>query len=191
MKALTTLHDEISSIYGYLVEVSAALATWNGFLKDQLRSSSGMTQRPFYFGKGDPNDPDAEYQHVRTWGDLVSATGEDGDTFLAHRRNVVVLVAVAWEAYRKRIADECGLREPDVTSELFADLTRCRNAIVHGGGLRRNAKVLPFFRKGDTITLTKDQIDTIFRMLVVDLNRIGREFYDSDPGFRFDKRLNP
>ena len=192
MKELANLHKEIINTYGYMVEVAAALAQWNGFLKKQMRSRHSMRQRRFFFGKGDPNEPEATYQHVRTWGDLVAASEKNGATFVVHYRNVLVLVVASWELYRKRIAHECNVEENGVTSDLFHDLNRARQAIVHGSGkLRDRPKVVPFLRQGAKVTLAGDQMDSIFRMVIDELNRIGTQYYGSHPHFSFDKQLSP
>ena len=110
---------------------------------------------------------------------------------MIHRRSVIVVLVASWEdRFCKRIADECGIAKDDVTSDLFHDLNRYRQAILHASGkLREDAKLLRFFRREDRVALTEDQMDSIFRMIIDELNRIGTEFYDSNPGFDFDKRL--
>ena len=45
------------------------------------------------------------------------------------------------------------------------------------------------FKRGDEVTLTNDQMDTIFREIIDELNRIGTELYGKNPRFSFDKQL--
>ncbi len=191
MKELAKFHDEIIDIYGYMVQVSAAIFQWNKLLCSQIKSRGTTQRNTMFFGKDDPNMPDAKFQYKRTFGELIAASAEDGITSVVHRRSVIVLVVASWEdRYRKRIADECGLLKNDITSDLFRDLNRYRQAILHAGGrLNGKPKVLPFFRQGDKIALTNDQMDSIFRMLIGDLNRLGMALYGRSPGFSFDKHL--
>ena len=80
----------------------------------------------------------------------------------------------------------------DVQSDVFHDLNKYRQAILHRSNrLGSKPKALPYFKEGDEVSPTSDQIELIFRGLIDDeLNRIGREYYHTDLGFRFDKRLN-
>ena len=192
MKELTHFHDEILDIYGYMVQVGAAIGKWQKLLSAQIASRQTTLRNTMFFGNSDPNTPGAKYQYKRTLRDLIDASSKTGITSVIHRRSVVVLVVASWEdRYRKRIADECGLAKNDVTSDVFHDLNRYRQAILHASGkLQKEPKALRFFRKGDEVALTDDQMDSIFRNLIDELNRIGTEIYGKNPRFSFDKQLN-
>lgn len=191
MRELIEFHQEVVDIYGYLVQVNAAIGRWRKFL---VESATGPTtlRHTFYFGRGDPNRPRAKYQYKRSFGDLITAADNQGVTSVLHRRSVIVLLVATWEdRYRSRIASECGLAKNDITSDLFRDLNRYRQAILHAGGkLRDEPLVLSHFAKGDEVSLTSDHMDSIFRMVIDELNRLGTDFYGTDPGFAFDKSLN-
>ena len=195
MKALIELHNELVEIYGYQLQVAAAINGWRDRVNQMVDNGSGTSPaNTMFFGRGpgDPNSPDAEYQYRATFGDLIAASEKFGINSVLHRRYIVVLVAVAWERYRKRIARECNEKCTNaVESAVFGDLTKYRNAILHKSNrLRATPDVLRYFAKGDEVSPTPDQIDSIFRDLTDELNRIGRKYYDTDPGFAFSKRLN-
>ena len=191
MKELENFHDEIIDIYGYMVQVGAAIGQWNKLLISQIGSHQTTPDNAMFFGKDNPSRPGARYQYKRSFKELVTASSKDGITSVVHRRSVVVLLVASWEdRYRKRIANECGLTKDDLTSDLFHDLNRYRQAILHASGkLRAKPKILPFFHRGDRVSLTDDQMDSIFRLLIDELNRIGTEFYGRNPAFDLDKRL--
>ena len=191
-RQVTSYHDEIIDLYGYNVQASAAIGQWHAFLKRQIRAARSKRRSTFLFGRGDPANPAATCHYRKTGGDPAAASEQAGAISLAHRRAGVVRVAVAWEVYRTRIAHECGRDDQDLSSDLRMDLTRYRNAIAHRGGkLSHQPKALPFVRKGEPITLTDDQLHTIFGQLIVELNRIGNNCYGTEPRFTFDQRLNP
>lgn len=192
MKELIHFHDEILDIYGYMVQVGAAIGQWQKLLNAQIAPRQTTLRNTMFFGNSDPNTPGAKYQYRRTLGDLIDASSKTGITSVIHRRSVVVLVVASWEdRYRRRIADECGLTKNDVTSDVLHDLNRYRQAILHASGkLQKEPKALRFFRKGDEVALTDDQMDSIFRNLIDELNRIGTELYGKNPHFSFDKQLN-
>ena len=191
MKELANFHDELIDIYGYMVQVGAAIGQWHKILATQVNSRRTRPTNTMFFGSDDPSAPGAKYQYRRTFAELIEASAQKGITSNVHRRSVVVLVVASWEdRYRKRIAEECGVRKNTLTSDLFHDLNRYRQAILHAGGkLREEPKALRLFEKGDEVTLTNDQMDTIFREIIDELNRIGTELYGKNPRFSFDKQL--
>ena len=112
---------------------------------------------------------------------------------VAHRRNLIVLLSGVWEdRYRNEIATQAGLKcKNDVKSSVFKDVTAYRNAIVHANGmLNKKTEVFDFFRRGEEVNLTGNHIDTIFRAVVEELNRLGREYFDSETSFSFEEPLN-
>lgn len=193
MEALRKFHEEVVDIYGYLTEVNSALVTWRRFLNDCLSRGGTTPHNTFFFGKINPNRPDRTYQYRRTFAELVASVEEDGTTSVMHRRSVVVLLVASWEdRHRGLIASECGLPTKNaLKSDVFHDLNRYRQAILHGGGqLREHPKEIMFFRKGERVDLGRGHMDLLFRMVVDELNRFGVEQYGRDPGFTFDKRMS-
>ena len=193
MKALIEFHNELIEIYGYTLQVGIAISNWRDWVNQLVNSSSGTTlSNTVSFGPDAPNLPDAKYQYRATVGDLITASGPVGINSILHRRYILVLVVAAWEDhYRGRIARECNLVKDDVKSAVFGDLNKYRRAILHARSkLASKPEVLPYFCKGDEVSPTFDQVDSIFRALVDELNRLGREYYHTDPELVFGGRLN-
>ena len=144
-----------------------------------------------FFGKDDPHKPDARYQYRRTFAELMEDVTRNGTTFLVLRRSVVVLLVASWEDHhRALIASECSLQRNDLKSDVFRDLNKYRQAILHGGGLlREEAKKIPFIRKGDRVDLTARHMDSIFRMVVEEVNESSITHYGGNPEFKFDKSI--
>ena len=190
MRALREFHDDMVDIYGYLTQVNSALMMWRKFLNERI--TGGTTpQNTFFFGTGDPNNPDSKYQYERTFAELMADVAENGTTSVVHRRSVIVLLVASWEdRHRKLIAQECGLQKNDLESDLFHDLNRYRQAIVHRDGrLGNDPKMIPFFNKDERVDLASEHMGSIFRMVVDELNRFGVEHYGANPGFTFDKSM--
>ena len=122
MRALRDFHDEVVDIYGYLLQVNAAIMQWHKFLNDRIAENQTTPQNTLFFGKGDPNKPDSTYQYHRSFADLIAASTKGGTTSVMHRRSVVVLLVASWEdRYRALIARECGLTEKDdLKSDVFS-----------------------------------------------------------------------
>ena len=192
MSALQNFHDEVVDIYGYFLQVSAAIMLWHKFLNDQIAEGSTTRQNTFFFGRGDPNKPDSTYQYRRSYAELIDVSANGGTTSVIHRRSVVVLLVTSWEdRHRALIARDCGLnKKDDLKSDVFYDLNKCRQAIVHAGGsLRKSPKAIRLFRRGDALDLTDDHIHMMFRIAVEELNRLGVDYYGTNPGFTFDKSM--
>ena len=193
MNALTEFHLEVVDIYGYGVQVSAALTRWRQWL-DKLASSGNTTaDNEMWFGEAHPNDPDATYVYRRTFGYLLDASSPDGSTLVIHRRNLIVLLDASWEdRYRSKIAEEAGLKKKsDLGSDVFQDVRMYRNSIMHvHGTLRDEPKVFHFFGKGDEVTLTSDHVDIMFITAIDELNRIAKEYFGTNPRFSFEEPLH-
>ena len=189
---LSRFHDEVVDIYGYMVQVNMAIMQWKKLLNALISASSTTPDNTMFFGDGDPTRPGAKYQYQARYRQLIDASGERGLTSILHRRSVIVFLVASWEDnYRARIAKECGITKNELKSDVFHDLNKYRQAILHAGGkLRAAPKAIDFFGNGDTVELTNSQMDSIFRLVVHDLNRIGQVHYDADFAFTFDKALN-
>ena len=190
MKALKDLHDELVAIYGYQVEVCAALHQWHEYLSGRRRK---IPATQMYFGRDIPTRQDSKYQYAPTVAYLINASKKNGINARIHRRGVVALTYAIWEdQYRSKIACECGLaNKNEVKSDIFYDLNRYRQAILHAGGvLVGKPKVIHLFKPGDEVLLTDDHMYQIFSHLIDELNRIGKTYYGQDPQLSLDKSLN-
>ena len=195
MNELASFHKAVMEIYGHYFLIRTALINYASFLSELVTGPSPATASlPLAYGPYvNPDLPGATYRYETTFGDAIAAARDDGPLHITHRRSVVVLIVASWEVeYRGRIAAELGLNEADdVKSDVFRDLTKYRNAILHAGGkLRDVPRAIHFFRKGEQVSLSQEHMERIFQIIVDDLNRIGREYYDSDPNFSLDIPLN-
>ena len=195
MTELARFHKGIIEIYGHYSQTRFALIQCHLYLNGLVSRPGPVTaSSDLRFGRyANPNLPDATYRYETTFGDLIVASKDDGYLHITHGRSVVVFIVESWEVeYRRRIANEVGLNGAnDVTSDVFRDLNRYRNAILHTGSeLRDEPRAIHFFRKGEEVSLTHEHMERIFEIVVEDLNRIGRDCYGTDPQFSFDIPLH-
>ena len=188
MQELITFRAEVIGMIGYTLQINAALSLWDKWLTHELRRGAVKPTSTMYFGHEplDPKNKDSFYQYARTFNQLLVDVRRG---MPVHFHSVIVLLVASWEEeYRERIATECGLaKKADLTSDVFRDLNRYRQAIVHTKFvLPANMKVLRFFKKGEVVRLNNDHMDEIFRHVIEDLNRIGKNHYGRDPQFRLD-----
>ena len=194
MKALMDLYDELIALYAFEAETSAALSQWVKFLEERVAASHETTlDHQVFFGRGDPNNPRAQYQYAVSFGNAIHSSDEGGRNIRLHRNGVIALTYALWEEeYRPEIAIECGLTsKDDVKSDVFHDLNKYRQAILHvSGRLDREPSVIHFFSEGEVVSLTKDHMHDLFSYLISDLNRIGETYYEVNPGLSLDKPLH-
>ena len=149
-------------------------------------------QHNIWFGRDDPNSPDATYQYSRRTEDLIQDSEEGGRNIRLHRNGVVALTYALWEdEYRERIALECGLpRKDDIESVVFQDLNKYRQAVLHASGkLDRVPQAIRLFKKDDVVSFTKDLMHDLFSALIDELNRLGDKYYGQNPGLSLDKSM--
>lgn len=197
MRSLLDLYGELNGIYGYDVQIRAALHHWQQHLRRIYENSNSEARngqdKRLFFGRGEPNNPDASYQYVRSFRELIVESEKDGFNATVHGRSVIVLTYAIWEEkYRNMIAEECNLScKNDVESEAFSDLNKYRQAILHADGrLDRDASSIGIFRRGDFISPDEEQMYNLFSTLIDELNRIGLVYYGSSPGLVLDRPLN-
>ena len=193
MSGLKRFHGELMSIFASNVETEMGfllLVQWlSGVLKDPRVEASFTVQ----LGKGDPHLTSTTYQYEKPLEELMRDSKEGGQNVRLYRNGVISLTYALWEEnYREIIATECGLASKDeVLSDVFQDLNKYRQAILHRGGrLDREPVKMGFFAKGDVVSFTKDQMEDLFAQLIKELNRLGEEYYGQNPGFTLDRPLH-
>ena len=189
MKALSDLYKELVNMYSYEVEMSGALHQWNEFLK---KTTKGSKSPKVFVGRDDPNSPNATFQYVKPAAELISSSAKNGAHETTLRRSVIALTYSLWEdQYRQRIAYECRLGHKNrIKSDVFRDVNRYRQAVLHAGGrLIGKPTVINFFKQGEEVLLTDDHMYQLFSILMNELNRIGKVYYKQDPRFSLNLPL--
>ena len=192
MQALLDLHRDILDMYAYHVEMSGALHLWHTHLRTKIKNPK-LPDQKIFFGKSEPNAPDATYEYSKAVDKAIVDSSQNGTHINALRRSVIALTYANWEdTYRQRIAYECQLGDKNlVESDVFHDLNRYRQAVLHAGGrLVGKPKVIMFFRSGEEVLLTDDHIYELFSILIAEINRIGRAYYKRDPKVTLERPLH-
>ena len=108
------------------------------------------------------------------------------------RKSVIALSYAVWEdQYRSRIAHEVGLKKNEIESDVFYDVNKYRQAILHAGGrLVARTRVFDFFKIGEEVLFTSEQTFEIFSKMILELNTIARRYYErNDTVFRLEYSL--
>lgn len=169
--------------------MSGALHQWNVFLE---KANKGSRSRKMYVGRGDPNNTGATFQYVKLVNELIRSSAKNGAHENTLRRSVIAMTYALWEdQYRQRIAYECKLENKNqIESDVFRDMNRYRQAVLHAGGrLVGSPTVIKFFKQGEEVLLTDDHMYQLFSILTDELNRLGKVYYTQDPQFSLDQPL--
>lgn len=191
MEKLKALHNELMDLFKYYAELEGALSFWHEHLKNTVRDVAGPGAS-YLVSQHDPTEAGATYLYKKTFGDGIRDSAKDGRHAMMHARAVITLAYALWEdKFREQIAVECGFKSrDDIKSGVFGDLNKYRQAILHVGScLDREPEVAKFFKEGDKVDFTEDQMTELFSVMIEELNRIGKEYYKSDPGFSLEQAL--
>ena len=178
-------------MYAYHEEMCGALNQWCTHLKTKIKKPKLPNQKIF-FGRNNPNHLDAKFQYSKIVDRAITDSAKNGTHENTLRRSVIALTYAIWEdQHRQRIAYECQLSDKNgVESDVFHDLNRYRQAILHAGGrLVGEPKVIKFFRSGEEVLLTNDHIYELFSILINEINRIGEVYYKKNPKVTLDQTL--
>ena len=188
------MSDKLLELYGYEIEMNLALHAWHETLCswttrpdlcETLKQEQTIT-----FGKGNPNTRDAKWHYERNYDYLLDASRKNGLNAQIHRRAVIAMAYALWEDhYRTKVALECGYNSKnDIQSDVFADLNKYRQAVLHAGGiLRQEPKANHLFTKGESILLSGNHMHELFTILLNGLNEIGETYYGKNPWLVLDK----
>ena len=184
-KELESFHRAIRSIHATMCETNIAYSSYVQWLRSSLHHCLANAPRTLVnVGTGDPASGKGFY--AKSLETVLHGAYPNGPNLSLIRAGVIVHLYALWEEnYRQAIAIECGLGDrDDVQSAVFQDLNKYRQAIVHNGGrMDRPPEQLLFFKQGETVAFTVDQMHELFFRLVEELNRIGKDYYGRSLGF--------
>lgn len=136
-------------------------------------------------GKGSPES--GQPLHLSTLGERLSACAKGGQNEATLSNLCVISIYSFWEdRTRKEIGKTLGV--DIVNSDLFGDIGKMRNAILHAGGVMderaRSIKVLTWFKAGDRVLIDREKLHQIIELI--------RQFPEGlqTPGYDPIQRLN-
>jgi hypothetical protein len=149
-----------------------------------------------YFGRTDPDAPDARFRHVTTIGQYKSRNSEEGTNALLMERSIIVTMYSFWdEHFRPAIAAAAGIRKNAIQSDIFGDLRILRHCIIHQVGICdasiRKTKILKWFSEGEEIILAEHMMDTIFTEVKNAITSLAKSLTGEDVVYVYERSLQP
>jgi hypothetical protein len=123
---------------------------------------------PLVHGKGTPEN--GVVLHQSTLGDRLSACAAGGQNEITLSNLCLISIYSFWEdRTREEIAKALGIEVASVQSDLFGDISKFRNIILHAGGIMderaRSLRVLKWFSIGDKILINRDKLHEIIVLI--------------------------
>lgn len=148
--------DLAEGIIGTILDAIMAFPLWADKIQEiQLTSvrSHGFTlqeldELKFKFGTGESGQPPSIHWHVPTQGEVKNRNQKGGrNTFFVSRMGLVAIYGYWEDYYREAIATALGQKKNSLKADIFYDLNKIRQSIVHHRGLAKKEletmKVLP------------------------------------------------
>lgn len=131
-----------------------------------------------YLGIGDPNLSDDKYARFNA-SDLPRLLAIDGPVAVQLGQQWAVFVFAEWEEdLRPRLANAWNRPMNEIRVDVFGDLRRMRNDILHNRGVASDnwsgkCAVLRWFKPGDRIVITAKHIAEFIKVVPWDVLRSG------------------
>jgi hypothetical protein len=161
---------------------------------EKIRGMMGQARdrTVFLLVSDDPNAPDAKYNHAVKIGALIDRNAHDGENQVLLSRSCLVFLYTIWDTVRPVYAQAVGCDQKEIVSDVFGDLRHYRHAIVHNDSrLAKQPAALKFIQLGELVSLRREQMDDLFRMLFDEVDRINAKFTGESLKRPFDRNLNP
>jgi hypothetical protein len=130
-----------------------------------------------FYGRGDPNRPDAKMLHRTTQWDLRARIRRGGSNEVFLGNMCLVVMYGYWEDYyRKAIAESIGRRKNELKSPIMGDLRKLRRSIIHHQGIAlkevEGCEVLKWFVSGDRISVDSNKLEEIITRIAAYLDEL-------------------
>ena len=152
------------------------------------KSIEAMDKLSFHYGRGDVNTDAALILHQSTQGELKERNSHGGANDRSMSRLLLIVIYQFWEDhYREGFAKAVGVDKNAIVSDIFGDIRRIRNDIIHHQNTATvdgaKCKLLKFFKPGDEIYLSSDQAKLIIQNIRKALDDLSQQFLGRDGGF--------
>ncbi|CTP86301.1 hypothetical protein XTPLMG728_1172 [Xanthomonas translucens pv. poae] len=123
---------------------------------------------PLIHGKGEPGSGEA--LHFSNLGERLAACAHGGQNEITLSNLCLISIYSFWEdRTRNEIAKTLGMDKDNVQSDLFGDINKMRNVILHASGIMdqraRSMKVLKWFSVGDRVIVDREKLHQVILLI--------------------------
>ena len=165
----------LDDIYGLFINVGLAYLHINDRLGQIIPNSSD--DNTIHFGNGDPNDPSAKIHlsvNIREFKNNIKPGGRDS---ILITNLCIVSIYQLWEDhYREKIAKAKGLKKSELKSDIFGDLNRIRQAIIHHNNKKisefSKIKILNYMKEREQVFFKREEFDELIVKIKGELKKL-------------------
>ncbi|WP_213279338.1 hypothetical protein [Chryseobacterium indologenes] len=156
-------HDAYSGyrlMYQNVIAMQSKALSITGLSIDELDQSSWM------YGEGEPPEGTFQSLHTVSQGELKERLLPEGQNHIILGHVVITQIYQYWnDKYRGEIETALSMKKNDLKANVFGDIRLMRNSIVHHRAISlkeiEKCKIFQWFKEGDQISFTSDQIKLI------------------------------
>lgn len=135
----------------------------------------------FMYGNGDPSSPSTEILHTSTQGEYKLRNQIKGKNSMTLGNLCISQTYQYWEDYyREKLSNSIGKNKNDIISDFFGDIRNYRRSIIHTQAIAikqvDNNKILKWFKSGDVINPTEDQIKEFIYLFRKEIERLKQKY---------------
>lgn len=177
MTVLKEFELKVDECYGIYLDATIAFS----LLKAKFELLNPDPSKFIHIGKGDPNLSETYSLHSIQISTFLSRNSIDGLNYIIIGNLCLVMIYQLWEDhYRQKLAQEVKLEKNDIASDLFHEINKIRQAIVHNNGLRTkkldSLSILSFLSK-DKVEFDEEQFEMLINEVKKEIKRLEVKYY--------------
>jgi hypothetical protein len=189
--------NRLDELYGLYLDATTGFEANVDRINESQKASAHLVsdlaeldQAGFFYGRGDPNDPNNVMQHQTTQGEYKARNSPGGSNYRLLSHSFIVFVFHLWEQeHRPKIATLLGIRTNELKLPILGDVRLLRNEILkHRGVLTedesKRLQVIGGLEVGQDINFSGDNIEQLVREIKAALDDMVQSATGTDPKFR-------
>lgn len=144
-----------------------------------------------FLGPGNPNDADATFVTKLSTGEIIDKCASGGENEVQLSRLAILAAYAFWEhEARPNLAKALNMPIQEISSAVFGDLNKYRQAISHSGSiLDRKPEVLSFVGVGQPVSLRSGQLQELIFILTQEASVLSQRLCETPLSYSFYKNL--
>ncbi len=180
---------EINAAYGLYLDALTGFSALTDMINKAQQQSGATDDRAFFYGRGEPADPNNVLLHQTTQGILKTRIQAGGRHYFLLARLLIVLLYELWETgYRTPLATAADVPREKLLLSIFGDLRLLRHEILHNKG-RLSSETLAKLEllspsTTGSVDYGNDDVERIVRHIKTALDELVTRWTGKDPAYR-------
>ncbi len=180
---------EINAVYGLYLDAMIGFSALTDMINKAQRESGATDASAFFYGRGEPADPNNVLLHQTTQGILKTRIQAGGRHYFLLARLLIVLLYELWETgYRTPLAAAADIPREKLLLSIFGDLRLLRHEILHNKGRLSSETLakLELLSPSPTgaVDYGNNDVEGIVRHIKTALDELVTRWTGKDPAYR-------